>query len=154
MTSKLERMSKRQRELTPRRLALELVERVMREFGVERVAALWVAKRSTYRTMTDMVECYGVERDAYVYAGPLPVICHPPCGPWGKLAWRSRQDPTQAIRAMTLVHRYGGVVEQPVGSCLFRLFGKPGAVIERINQGDYGLKAPKPTLLYWWKKDQ
>jgi hypothetical protein len=56
---------------------------------------------------------------------------------------------------MELVHRWGGVVEQPKGSQLFRQYGRGGA-IEEVNQGDYGMKSPgglyirKPTLLYWY----
>ncbi len=48
---------------------------------------------------------------------------------------------------MVHVHRVGGVVEQPVGSSLFRELGQDGLVLE-IDQGDFGHAARKPTLLY------
>jgi len=42
------------------------------------------------------------------------------------------------------------VVEQPSGSSLFAEHGRWwGAVIERVNQADYGHEAEKATLLYW-----
>ena len=141
-------MSKWQRARTPRRLALLLVARVKGMLGVDRVAALWVATRSTYRTMPDDVECFGPDRDARLYTGPWPIIAHPPCGPWGRYRHRCKQDKGHGIIAMTLVHLWGGVVEQPVGSSLFPEFGN-GGCIEKIHLSDFGFAAHKPTLLYW-----
>lgn len=50
---------------------------------------------------------------------------------------------------MDLVHKWGGVVEHPVGSALFAVHGMGGRV-NRVNQSDYGHLAKKPTLLYWY----
>ena len=49
---------------------------------------------------------------------------------------------------MEFVHRFGGVVEQPVGSALFAVSGRTG-IAEKINQWDFGHYSLKPTLLYW-----
>jgi hypothetical protein len=48
---------------------------------------------------------------------------------------------------MELVHRWGGIVEQPLGSQLFRIAGRAGTVT-RVDQGEYGHVCRKPTLLY------
>jgi len=70
------------------------------------------------------------------------VICHPPCSPHGKFRAVSRQDANAGYVALRFANRYGGVVEQPYWSHLFR-----GG--ENVAQGDYGRPAEKLTRLYW-----
>lgn len=136
-------LSHREREATPYLLARYLVRRIQPH------AALWVMRKTVYGRFRGLELWDGGERNAREYPGPGPIIAHPPCGPWGKYRhaciWQERED---GIRAIELVHEYGGVVEQPLGSHLFRLYGR-GGKIERINQYDYGHKALKPTLLYF-----
>jgi len=91
---------------------------------------------------------YGVLKDANKYSGPHPIIAHPPCGPWGKFKAVSKESKEDGVKAMELVHRWGGVVEQPVGSSLFREHGD-GRRVEVVNQFDFGHMALKPTMLYW-----
>ncbi len=143
-----QKLSHRQRKATPLWFASMLLRRVRRVYGVQTVACLWVAPDSVYKGLRG-TDCWDEDRDARRYAGPGPIIAHPPCGPWGKLAWSSRESKDDGARAMELVHRWGGVVEQPLGSQLFRLHGDERGVIEAVNQGDYGHAALKPTLLYW-----
>jgi hypothetical protein len=50
---------------------------------------------------------------------------------------------------MEFVHRYGGVVEHPIGSALFAVHGR-GGWIEKVNQHEFAHPALKPTLLYWF----
>lgn len=116
-------------------------------------AVLWVCRGSFYERNNKRfdLDLWGVDRDAWQYAGPGPIIAHPPCGPWGRLAWSSTEDRGHGIRAMELVHRYGGVVEQPEGSQLFKQHGRPGATILKVDQFDYGHRALKPTILYLWQ---
>lgn len=143
-----EKLSRRQRCLTPLPFARYLVERVLALHSAERVAVLWTAPRTLYGELWPLVDCWQEKRDARRYAGPWPVICHPPCGPWGRFSWKcKRQSKEHGILAIEFVHRWGGVVEQPVGSQLFDLHGRGGS-IEVVNQGDYGHQALKPTLLY------
>ncbi len=142
-------LSRYQRELTPLPFARYLLGRVLALCPAERVAVLWVSRRTRYGWLYPAVDLWGTRRDARTYAGPWPVIAHPPCGPWGKLKWNSRQDKQAGIIAIDLVHRWGGVIEQPVGSTLFAEHGREGALIERVNQGDFGHAAEKATLLYF-----
>lgn len=148
MLRRVEQMSRHQRARTTRVLARWLIDRVKADWSADRIAALWIAHRSTYRTMPDDVECFGEERSALDYAGPWPIVAHPPCGPWGKYKARCKQSKEHGIAAMRFVHLFGGVVEQPLGSSLFREHGR-GGVIEVIDQSDYGFEAQKRTLLYW-----
>lgn len=52
------------------------------------------------------VECYGVERDATSYAGPAPVIAHPPCGHWGRYHQRAHDDGSTGPVAVAQVRRW------------------------------------------------
>jgi hypothetical protein len=137
----VENLSHRQRELTPPAFAEYLVSEVRRRYGCWTVAALWVCRDSPYRQLAG-VECWGVLEDAYKYPGPYPVICHPPCGPWGKYRAVSRQDAHAGLVALGFVDTWGGVLEQPASSSLFR-----GGLV--INQSDFGHPAQKATRLYW-----
>jgi hypothetical protein len=137
----VENLSHRQRELTPVDLAIWLVERCRQTYGSQVVAALWVRRDSPYKDLAD-VDCYDQDRDAYTYHGPHPVICHPPCGPHGRYRAVSKQDALAGYHALELAATYGGVVEQPASSQLFR-----GGQI--IRQCDYGHPAEKLTRLLW-----
>jgi hypothetical protein len=131
------------------RLCQDLVNRVQVATGSERVAVLWVSPKSHYLYLWPRVDCWTESRDALTYEGPWPVIAHPLCGSWGKLKAFSRQSRIHGIAAMYFVHKYGGCVEQPSGSELFRLLGRGGNV-ESLDQGDWGFPSPKPTLIYWY----
>src|SRR5262249_34237977 len=96
-----------------------------------------------------LTDCWPRRRDARLYAGPWPVICHPPCGPWGNYKARCfRQGKEHGLLALEFVHRWGGVVEQPTGSDLFDLHGC-GGTVGKLAQGDHGHAAIKATLLYF-----
>lgn len=120
------------------------------------VAVLYTDPAGPYPALTP--HWYDASRDARTYAGPHPVVAHPPCGPWGKLAWRcTDQDPAHALHAVEVVQRYGGVLEHPVGSQLWRRCGLPlpghgadkhGGYTLSIDQARWGHAALKPTLFY------
>jgi hypothetical protein len=122
--------------------------------------ALYVdLQRGPYPDLLGLDHCWGVERDAKAYAGPGPVIAHPPCGPWGRLSHLcTRQDPECAIRAVEQVQRFGGVLEHPQASRLWKqcrlptpgnlsLFA-PGFTIE-LEQVRWGHPCRKATWLYF-----
>ncbi len=91
------------------------------------VSALYVdTERGPYRDLVGGENCYGVDRDARTFRGPGPVVAHPPCGPWGGLRmFCTKQDPSLAPIAVAQVRKYGGVLEHPCGSLLWRHCGMP-----------------------------
>ncbi len=125
--------------------------------GSVAVAALYVDPRGPYPKMPG-VDPWDEARDARTYAGPHPIIAHPPCGPWGALAaWCKRQDPTLAPIAVEQVRQWGGVLEHPARSRLWAACGLPrpgelpdawGGVTIAVNQCDWGHVATKPTWIY------
>lgn len=143
----LEQLSKRQRAATPREFAMYLLRRVRSLCNASQVACLWVMERSIYHELPGC-DCWPKSRNARLYDGPGPIIAHPPCGPWGKYRAVSRESTLDGELAMEMVHRFGGVVEQPLGSRLFDVHGRGGW--ERVSQGDYGHAADKQTILYFY----
>jgi len=108
-----------------------------------------------------------LERDARAYAGPWPVVAHPPCKRWSRLAaihahrWPIGSDDGCFAAALASVERWGGVLEHPCGTFAWPAFGlaKPrhgaGWTPSRkgwvcsVDQGRYGHPARKRTWLYY-----
>ena len=120
------------------------------------VAALYVDPAGPYPKMPG-VECWDEARDARLYAGPHPVVAHPPCGPWGKFRGVSKQDPSGGPAAVASVRLFGGVLEHPEGSHLFHVCGMPrpgelpdawGGRTYVVDQCAYGHCCRKRTWLY------
>jgi len=89
------------------------------------VAALYVDKHGPYPKMLG-VQAWSKEYDAMRYIFPNPVVAHPPCGPWGNLLSAcTKQDPETGVRAVIQVARFGGVLEHPAGSRLWKHMGLP-----------------------------
>lgn len=100
------------------------------------VVALYVDPRGPYPKL--VAEWYDAARDARTYEGPLPVVAHPPCGPWGRLRHLSRHDdPALAIRAVEQVRAFGGVLEHPAYSRLWDACGmaRPGELPDAEGGG-------------------
>jgi hypothetical protein len=120
------------------------------------VVALYVDPRGPYPRLVR--DWYDADRDAKTYDGPLPVVAHPPCGPWGALKHLNRfQDASCAPRAAEQVRQWGGVLEHPHGSGLFAHAAIPapgdlpdpwGGVTIEVCQVDWGHVARKRTWLY------
>ena len=134
------------------------------------IAALYVLPNGVYSGRPD-VDCWDEKRDARLYAGPWPVVAHPPCARWGRY-WSGA--PTEKVRrkmgddggcfaaALASVRRWGGVLEHPEASHAWRAFGliaplKSGGWIPAdyvggwtccVEQGHYGHRARKATWLY------
>ncbi len=120
------------------------------------VAALYIDPRGPYPALCR--EVYDEARDARNYWGPLPVVAHPPCGPWGRLRHLStKQDPLAGLVAVTAVRLYGGVLEHPAHSKLWEARNLPrpgdspdawGGYTLEVCQVDWGHVARKRTWLY------
>ena len=107
------------------------------------VAALYIDPRGPYPKLLGPELCWDETRDARTYAGPWPVVAHPPCGPWGCMASMCEQDASLGLLALEQVRRYGGIVEQPRNSRLFA-----GLPIVEVNQLAWGHACSKRTWLY------
>jgi hypothetical protein len=92
------------------------------------IAALYVETDGCYFGLPG-VDPWDQERDARKYAGPWPVVAHPPCQRWGKLwagqpLWIKRTGQRKVkgddngcfAAALDAVRRYGGILEHPAQS--------------------------------------
>jgi len=134
------------------------------------IAALYVEPAGAYVGLPG-VECWDEARDARRYAGPWPVVAHPPCQRWGKFWHGSTRRPHQFrmgddggcfAAALTAVRNYGGVLEHPADSHAWDWFGlaappRAGGWVQAdrrggwscyVEQGHYGHMARKGTWLY------
>jgi hypothetical protein len=135
-----------------------------------RVAALFVASGGCYFGLPD-VDPWDKHRDARRYAGPHPVVAHPPCERWGRY-WsggpsakvrRAKGDDNGCfLQALTAVRLWGGVLEHPEATHAWHHFGlnappRDGGWIVAdfeggwtccVEQGHYGHRARKATWLY------
>lgn len=122
-----------------------------------RVSVLYASANGPYPDLAEDV--WTVERDASRYTGPRPVVAHPPCGPWSRLhAFCTKDDPELAPIAVEQVRMWGGVLEHPANSRLWKHMGLPmpdtmfpdaaGGMTFRVDQGNFGHPAPKGTWLY------
>lgn len=138
------------------------------------VAALYVAKGGCYFNL-DGVDPWDEVRDARLYAGPHPVVAHPPCERWGRFwfggpQWLKDGHPRKVLgddggcfaAALDAVRRWGGVIEHPEASHAWRHFGllappRAGGWVPAgdwrgwtccVSQGAYGHKGNKWTWLY------
>ena len=121
------------------------------------VAALYVdLRRGPYAALPG-VAAYGAEEDATTYAGPDPVVAHPPCGHWGNYSARAHDDGRTGPVAVDQVRTWGGVLEHPRRSKLWRAMGMPkpgeppdawGGYTIEVSQHWWGHPAEKRTWLY------
>ena len=134
------------------------------------VAALFVDPNGVYANLPD-VEVWDEARDARTYAGPWPVVAHPPCDAWCRLAgmretrygYKRGEDGGCFEAALTTVLKYGGVLEHPAYSAAWSEFELPlplragswVAALDRpgwscwVDQGWYGHPLKKGTWLYY-----
>lgn len=134
------------------------------------VAALFVEPAGVYADLPG-VDLWDEGRDARLYAGPHPVVAHPPCARWCALApliesihgdrYRVGDDGGCFESALVNVRQYGGVLEHPAYSLAWGKFQLPyppsggwGSSLwdegwtTSIDQAAYGHRARKRTWLY------
>ena len=81
------------------------------------IAALYVQTNGCYYGLPD-VDPWDEARDARKYAGPWPVVAHPPCARWCRLAGlvesrygiKKHEDGGTFASALANVRRVGGVL--------------------------------------------
>lgn len=132
------------------------------------VAALFIDARGCYADLP-RVDPWDEKRDARRYSGPWPVVAHPPCARWCRLAglvearWGLRRGDDGGCFASALgsVRRWGGVLEHPAYSDAWEAHGisRPitgGRWVRAddfgwtcyVEQHRYGHRAKKAAWLY------
>lgn len=134
------------------------------------IAALFVETGGCYFGLPD-VDPWDAARDARLYAGPWPVVAHPPCARWGRYWHGSPRKPHQYqlgddggcfAAALAAVRRWGGVLEHPAYSRAWHAFGLvwppsggwgsaglgDAGWVCQVEQAHYGHMARKATWLY------
>lgn len=134
------------------------------------IAALYVEPAGAYVGLPH-VDPWDEARDARTYAGPWPVVAHPPCERWGRFWHGSPRKPHQFklgddggcfAAALASVRAWGGVLEHPADSHAWAAFGlrrpsRSGGWVRAddhggwtcyVEQGHYGHAARKATWLY------
>jgi hypothetical protein len=132
------------------------------------IAALYVETGGAYFGLPD-VDPWDEARDARLYDGPWPVVAHPPCARWSRLAGFTEaryglqrgEDGGCFAAALAAVRRFGGVIEHPAYSQAWARYGLPkplwrggwtagtcGGWTAYVEQGRYGLPMKKGTWLY------
>jgi len=133
-------------------------------------AALFVQSNGCYSNL-DFIDAWAEEQDARLYLGDLPVIAHPPCQLWGKMAkvnysrWggdhnKPGNDKGCFKSALDSVNKYNGVLEHPAQTYAWAEYGliKPNGLgwqpsgdgwVCEVWQSSYGHRANKATWLYY-----
>ena len=136
------------------------------------IAALFVQRGGAYWDL-EGVDPWDKKRDARKYAGPWPVVAHPPCQLWVNFAFvnfkrwggehnRPGNDGGCFASALHSVRTYGGVLEHPADSRAWSAHDLPapphgggwsrgicGGWACEVWQSAYGHKARKRTWLYF-----
>lgn len=139
------------------------------------MAALYVDPNGVYSGLPD-VEVWDEARDARLYDGPWPVVAHPPCARWSRLAgftearfgYKRGEDNGCFEAALHAVRTWGGVLEHPAYSDAWKRFALPRPIVRYgwtldmfvgggascyVEQGRYGLPVKKATWLYAYNVD-
>jgi hypothetical protein len=139
------------------------------------IAALYVMPKGSYYGL-EGVDLWDEARDARTYPGPFPVVAHPPCTRWCRLAglvekrwgYKRGEDGGCFAAALQSVRTWGGVLEHPAYSDAWKAYGlaKPprqggwvkadelGGWTCHVEQVRYGHLAKKATWLYAFGMDK
>lgn len=130
------------------------------------------AQRRLFTVANTDVDVWCIHRDARNYPGPWPVVAHPPCQRWGRLAkacygryprkeMAVGNDDGCFQHALRTVRAFGGVIEHPAGSLAFEAFNLPrpsglgwkqcssNEWVCEVWQSAYGHLAAKATWLFY-----
>lgn len=135
---------------------------------MDRIAVIYADPKGFYAGR-EGVDLWDEKRDARNYWGPWPVVAHPPCTRWCRLAgfvqarygYKIGDDGGTFEHALTIVRWFGGVLEHPAYSKAWEAYGLPkpdrrggwvgdrhGGFACHVEQGQYGHPAKKATWLY------
>lgn len=137
--------------------------------GIDDVVPYWVSTRK--RDQGEWLPIPGIGPcDAREYDGPWPVVAHPPCARWCRLAgmvqsvhgYQKGDDGGCFASALASVRRWGGVLEHQAFSEAWKTFSlappprdggwvaadDQGGWTCSVEQGRYGHPAKKATWLY------
>lgn len=137
--------------------------------GLQDVVPYWISSRK--RDAGEWLPIPGIgPTDARDYDGPWPVVAHPPCARWCRLAglvesrrgYKRGDDGGCFASALASVRRWGGVLEHPAFSDAWPAFGlaqppREGGWVPADDRGgwtcsimqlNYGHPAKKATWLY------
>lgn len=122
------------------------------------ISVLFARRNSIYKAIPGL-DVWDIERNAENWPGGNPVIAHPPCRAWGILRHFSKHPPGEpdlALQAVAHVRTWGGVLEHPEKSLLWKNAGLPkqgewdafGGWTLSLLQYWFGHRAEKGTWLY------
>lgn len=116
-----------------------------------RPAVLFARRDSIYKTLD--CDVWDEDRDARKWPGGAPVVVHPPCRLWSKLAPLSKapiEEKQLAIFAVAKVREFGSVLEHPAHSKLWECLVIPGERLpapgKRDSFGGFTISVPQ----WWW----
>lgn len=124
-----------------------------------KIPILFTMQNSNY-ALFENADCYDIKRDALTCTSDSAFVAHPPCRSWGRLRKFANVVPGEHLLAVWSVFRlwrYGGVLEHPAGSGLWKLLNLPlpgsgydfrGGFSISFNQSWFGFKCEKNTWLY------
>lgn len=119
---------------------------------------LFAQVQSTYKELN--CDVYDIERNALTCTRLEAAIYHPPCRTWGRLYKLSNWVAGEhwlAVWSVVRIWKYGGVLEHPAGSKLWKLMRLPlpvsgtdirGGFSISIDQFWFGHKCKKNTWIY------
>lgn len=118
------------------------------------ITVLFASSRSIYKRLG--CDVWDKQRDALKWPGGTPAIFHPPCARWSRLRHMAQKDDADlAPWAVDQIRRWGGVLEHPQSSILWKHKNLPtpgqhdkyGWTLA-IQQWDWGHQCRKNTWLY------
>jgi len=136
------------------------------------VAALYVETDGAYFGLPG-VDPWDAVRDARGYTGPWPIVAHPPCARWGRLAAlveskggaKRHEDGGLFAHALAMLRAWGGVMEHPAFTDAWDFHGiqappqhgqgwgldtRSGIWSCSVDQAVYGHRSQKRTWLAYF----
>lgn len=124
---------------------------------MSQISILFCNEDSIYDTLN--VATYKKSNDYTNFPGQTSIIAHPPCQQWSRMRSFSKpciKDKILAPIALAFVRKYGGVLEHPNGSLLWKIMNinrsskvdKYGGYTISVDQKWWGHPCKKSTLLY------